>query len=50
MIKVVKFFDSDGDVSDREIYWFDSEGNDIPSNNSNWGNIIENMDIFIDEM
>jgi len=50
MIKVVTFFDSDGDVSDREIYWFDSEGNDIPSNNSNWENIIENMDIFLDDM
>jgi hypothetical protein len=50
MIKVVTIFDSDGDVSDREIYWFDSEGNDIPSNNSNWENIMENMDIFLDDM
>ena len=46
VFKVVTFFDCDGDVSDREIYWFDSEENDIPSNNSNWFNIIENMDIF----
>jgi hypothetical protein len=50
VIKVVTFFDCDGDVSDREIYWFDSEENDIPSNNSNWFNIIENLDIFLEEM
>ncbi len=49
-IKVVKYLDSDGEELDKEAYWLDEEGNDIPSQHPAWSEILENMDIFLDEM
>ena len=49
-LKVIYILESQGDeLLDREVYWFDSDGNDLPSENSDWTDILENMDIFTDE-
>ena len=45
-----KTIDSDDEQLDQAVYWFDESGNDVPSRNSNWNDILENMDIFLDEM
>lgn len=45
-----KTIDSDGEQLDQAVYWFDESGNDVPSRNSNWNEILENMDIFLDEL
>ena len=41
---------SDGSDLGYEAYWFDESNNDNPEDNSNWSEILENMDIFLDEM
>ena len=48
-IKIVTFFDGNGDMLDRLVYWFDVAKNDTPEYNSEWTNILENMDIFLDD-
>jgi len=40
----------DGDINDREIYWFDQSGSNTPKDNPNFSLICENLDIFFDEM
>ena len=45
-----KTIDSDDEQLDQAVYWFDESGNDVPSRNSNWNDILENMDIFLDEL
>ena len=40
----------DGDINDREIYWFDQSGSNTSKDNPNFSLICENLDIFFDEM
>jgi hypothetical protein len=48
-LKVYKTY-VEGEENDCVIYWFDGEGNTLPDEASNWNDILENMDIFIDEL
>lgn len=41
---------ADGDLADFQFYWFDEDGNKTPEDNINYGDILENMDIFVDEL
>lgn len=51
IIKMVRYIDpSDGSELNHEVYWFDEAGNDNPEDNSNWSEILENLDIFLDEI
>lgn len=46
-LKVVNILDQeDRELLDRELYWFDEALNDDPSQNEDWSEILENMDIF----
>ena len=50
-LKLVKLLDAnEGDMLDIEMYWFDESGSDTPSSNPHWLTILENMDIFLDEL
>ena len=48
-LKVVTYVDTNKEVLDRRLYWFDEENNENPEDNSAWQDILENMDIFLDE-
>jgi len=49
-IKSVLFLDEEGEEADKQAFWFDADGNDLPSEHQDWTEILENMDIFLDEM
>ena len=52
-IKIIKYYSDVNDLEchdDLEVFWQDAFGNFVPSEHPEWLDILENMEIFLDEL